>query len=425
MNKKFWLDCVLGTVFIFSIMWVLFNVTQFQIFDAFDPIGEALDDMEMTDVAFSKLREDPVPDTNVVLVNIGLLSRAEIAQQVAIVNKYNPAVIGFDSFFITESSDTLGDLALSHSLSQVENLVMVTKLLQTPKLAAQGEGLDIYDSLMYSHPMFVKNAHFAFANLDTDAEQQDDFKTCRAFPTKRVVNEEEQVAFGVKMAQLYDAQKAQKLLDRNKPFEIINYRGNLVDFFGRTGYPNMFYALDVDDVLSENFVPEMIKGKIVIFGFLGQDFFDTSWDDKFFTPLNKDYAGKANPDMYGAVVHANIISMILKEDYVNELNDKEGFGILVAILICFLNVTLFSYVYKKIPRWYDGVTKLIQLMEIMLIIFLMVIVFSEYSFKLNLVITLAAIALAGDGLEVFYGVVKNIFNKESRKQLLTIRRKTV
>lgn len=425
MNKKFWLDCVLGTVFIFSIMWVLFNVTQFQIFDAFDPIGEALDDMEMTDVAFSKLREDPVPDTNVVLVNIGLLSRAEIAQQVAIINKYNPAVIGFDSFFITESSDTLGDLALSHSLSQVENLVMVTKLLQTPELAAQGEGLDVYDSLMYSHPMFVKNAHFAFANLDTDAEQQDDFKTCRAFPTKRVVYDEEQVAFGVKMAQLYDHQKAQKLLNRDKPFEIINYRGNLVDFFGRTGYPNMFYALDVDDVLSENFVPEMIKGKIVIFGFLGQDFFDTSWDDKFFTPLNKDYAGKANPDMYGAVVHANIISMILKEDYVNELNDKEGFGILVAIIICFLNVTLFSYIYKRIPRWYDGVTKLIQLMEIMLIIFLMVIVFSEYSFKLNLVITLAAIALAGDGLEVFYGVVKNIFNKESRKQLLTIRRKTV
>ncbi|ELR70112.1 hypothetical protein C900_03797 [Fulvivirga imtechensis AK7] len=414
-----------GTIFIFGMMWMFFNVSQFGIFDAFDPIGEALDDMEMTDVAFSQLRKDPVPDTNIVLVNFGEISRAKIAEQVAIINKYDPAVIGFDSFFDFLSPDTLGDLALSNALAEVKNLVMVTKLLQTDSIIMLGEGLDIYDSLEISHPIFVKNAHLAFANLDTEAANQEDFKTCRAFPTMRMVNEEQHVAFAVKMAELYDSEKAQNLLERDNPFEIINYRGNLVDFFGRTGYPNMFYALDVDDVFNENFVPEMIKGKIVIFGFLGKDFFDTSWDDKFFTPLNKDYAGKANPDMYGAVVHANIISMILKEDYVNELNDKEGFGILLAIIICFLNITLFSYIYHVLPPWYDGITKIIQLIEIMLIIFLMVIVFSEYSFKLNLVITLAAIALAGDGLEVYYGVVKNLFNKESRKLLFTIRHKRV
>ena len=425
MGRKFWIDCILGTLFIFSIMWVIFNVTQFQIFDAFDPVGEALEDMEMTDVAFSQLREDPVPDTNIVIVNIGLLSRAEIARQLQIINQYDPAVVGFDSFFNYRSADTLGDLVLSNAFSEVENLVMVTKLLQTDSLKALHEGDDIYDSLETSHELFRKHANMAFANLDTDAENQEDYKTCRAFPTRRVVNGEEQVAFGVKVAELFDKEKVKKLKQRDNPTEIINYRGNLVDFFGRTGYPNMFYALDVDDVFNENFVPEMIKGKIVLFGFMGQDFFDTSWDDKFFTPLNKNYAGKANPDMYGVVVHANIISMILKGDYVNELTDKEGMGILVAILICFLNVVVFSYVYIKVPDWYDGITKLIQLVEIMLIIFLMVIVFSEYSFKLNLVITLAAIALAGDGLEVFYGVVKNLFNKESRKQLFTIRRKRV
>ncbi|MBL6447027.1 CHASE2 domain-containing protein [Fulvivirga sp. 29W222] len=425
MGRKFWIDCILGTLFIFCIMLVIFNISQFQIFDAFDPVGEALEDMEMTDVAFSQLREDPVPDTNIVIVNIGMLSRAEIARQLQIINQYDPSVIGFDSFFNFRSADTLGDLALSNAFSEVKNLVMVTKLLQTDSLKIKRSGDDIYDSLEVSHELFRQGAHLAFANLDTDAENQEDYKTCRAFPTRRIVKGEEQVAFAVKMAELYNPAKVEKLKGRNKPTEVINYRGNLVDFFGRTGYPNMFYALDVDDVFNENFVPEMIKGKIVLFGFMGSDFFDTSWDDKFFTPLNKNYAGKANPDMYGVVVHANIISMILKEDYVNELTDKEGVGILVAILICFLNVALFSYVYFKLPDWYDGITKLVQLAEIMLIIFLMVIVFSEYSFKLNLVITLAAIALAGDGLEVFYGVVKNLFNRETRKQLFTIRRKKV
>ncbi|MEX2336757.1 MAG: CHASE2 domain-containing protein [Fulvivirga sp.] len=423
--RNFWVDSILGTVFIFSIMWLIFNVSQFAIFDAFDPIGAALEDMEMTDVAFSQLREDPVPDTNIVLVNIGLLTRAEIAHQLNIINKYKPKVVGFDSFFSARSGDTLGDLALSSAFAETENLVMVSKLLQTDSLSITHKGVDIYDSLEISHPMFVQHAHLAFANLDTEAETQDDFKTCRSFPTRRAVNGEEEVAFAVKLSQLYDPAKGERLLERHNSFEVINYRGNVVDYFGRTGYPNMFYALDVSDVLTENFVPEMIRGKIVIFGFLGKDFFDTSWDDKFFTPLNKNYAGKANPDMYGAVVHANIVSMILKEDYVNELNDKEGFGLLLAIFISFINIALFTYIYRTLPEWYDGITKLIQLVEIMFLVFLMVIVFSEYSFKLNLVITIAAIALAGDGLEVFHGVIKNLFNKESRKQLFTIKQKMV
>ena len=66
------------------------------------------------------------------------------------------------------------------------------------------------------------------------------------------------------------AMKTQKFLDRNNFSEVINYRGNVVDSVGSTNYPQMFYTLDVDDVLNENFVPEMIKDKIVIFGFLGE-----------------------------------------------------------------------------------------------------------------------------------------------------------
>jgi hypothetical protein len=60
----------------------------------------------------------------------------------------------------------------------------------------------------------------------------------------------------------------------------------------------MFYTLDVDDIASENFVPEMIKIRLSSFGFLGEYMGDPSWDDKFYTPLNKKLAGKANPDMF-------------------------------------------------------------------------------------------------------------------------------
>src|SRR5204863_8612664 len=105
-------------------------------------------------------------------------------------------------------------------------------------------------------------------------------------------------------------------------------------------------------------VPEMIKGKAVIFGFLGKQLGDPSWSDKFYTPLNKKLAGKANPDMFGVVVHANIVSMILDEDYVDQMSDWQQY--LLAFVICVLNVALFSIINTRYPSWYDGITKLLQ-----------------------------------------------------------------
>ena len=422
-NKRLLLDNVLATVFIFSLMGLFGSVSQFGIFDAFDPIGDALADMEMSDIVFSRLREDPMPDTNIVVVNIGNLPRSMIGEQIKIISKYNPKVIGIDSFFGPDNpnpDDSLGNFILSDAITNGRNVVMVTKLLQSDSLSSSREGDDIYDSLYYSAPFFMMNATEGFANLETDAENQDDFKACRAFPPKRKVVDQDKFAFSVQMAYLYDSAKAKKFVGRENDWETINYRGNIVDIFGRTGYPNMFYALDWYQVLKEDFVPELIKDKIVIFGYLGGDFFDTSWDDKFFTPLNKKYAGKANPDMYGVVVHANIVSMILKEDYIDSMSEISG--IILGILLCFVNVSVFAIIYRRLPRWYDGITKVIQLIEITILGLIMIFVFHWFSFKLNLTITMIAVALAGDSLEVYYGVLKNLFRKESLKQLFTIQR---
>ena len=123
-----------------------------------------------------------------------------------------------------------------------------------------------------------------------------------------------------------------------------------------------FTRLTLKTWLTENFVPEMIKDKIVIFGFLGEYLGDPSWDDKFYTPLNKKLAGKANPDMFGAVVHANIVSMILNEDYVEQMAEWQE--VVMAIILCLLNVALFSLINTNLPLWYDGITKLLQLIQL-------------------------------------------------------------
>lgn len=419
MFRKFWLDVIFATVFIFGLMFVFSKITAFQVFDLFDPVGEALGEMQMTDVVFSQLRNDPVADERIVLVNIGYEQRPTIAMMLDSINQHNPAVIGIDSFFDFPKEDTIGDIMLSEAMARVENLVLVSKLLASkdPEKAEQ----NIVDSVHYSWEFFNQHADAnAFATLDTEAKEQGDLKFCRQFWPQMEVKGEKHVAFAVKMAEYYDPEKAQKFLDRGYESELINFKGNVLDY-GATKFGTKYFALDVQDVFMGNYVPEMIEGKVVIFCYLGQFLGDRrTFEDKFITPLNANYVGRTLPDMFGGVIHANIVSMILSEDYIYYLNDK--LENIIGIILAFFNVAFFSVIYKRIPKWYDGATKLFQLFELAGLLFLTVYIFDEYNFVMELGLGFFAIALSGDALEVYYGVVKNSFTKEGRRSLFRAER---
>ena len=77
------------TLFVFLAMWGVSGISHIQLFSAFDPISQALGEFELTDYVFSKLRPDPVPDSRIVLVNIGP-SRREIGQQIQIISQHKP-----------------------------------------------------------------------------------------------------------------------------------------------------------------------------------------------------------------------------------------------------------------------------------------------------------------------------------------------
>jgi CHASE2 domain-containing sensor protein len=428
MKKSFWTDAIIATSFTFLLMWGILQITKLNVFNAFDSIGKALTDVELTDYVFSNLRADPPLDTNIVVVNIGNLSRREVAQQIQIISKFKPKVIGIDGFYNCQGLprdtvycpqliDTLGNLMLANAIKEAGNVVLVTKLLQSSKL----QNLDVadqFDSLEYSDPLFNDGAYaLGYASLETDAAFQDDVKTCRSFNPSVMVNGQKNLAFSVQMAMRYDSVKTNKFLERKNFSEIINYRGNIYDLFHQTNYPQVFYTLDVQDVFSENFVSGMIKDKVVIFGFLGAELGDPSWSDKFYTPLNLKMAGKANPDMFGVVVHANIVSMIMNEDYVDRMHKWQE--ALIAIVICLLNVALFSLIHDKLPDWYDGITKSLQIAELILFTILMVMVFDLYAFKLDITLTLAGVALVGDSYEIYIGVFKKLLNRVKNLRLFT------
>ena len=425
--KKFWLQSLVITSFVFFMMWAVSKLADLKLLNAFDPISQALSDFELTDYAFSNLRPDPLVDQRIILVNFGNLTRGEVAEQVRIINQYKPKVIGIDGFYNCEGGlrdtlncpqllDEMGNLLLANAIQEAGNVVLVSKLLQSDSLT-NSNGIDDYDSVEYADPIFKEVANNGFANLVTDANFQEDVKICRKLIPQWNVRGQEHYAFAVEMCMKYDSLKTIKFLERNNEEELINYRGNVEIQDLRlknlkrsntqsTNFNGMFYAIDVDQLQKGEILGEIFKGNIIIMGFMGSRFGDITWEDKYFTPLNKKVAGRANPDMFGVVVHANIAAMILNEDYVNELADWQKYSI--AFFICFMTVALFKVIDEKLPIWFDAFSVLIQVLQLLLISGLMVYAFAVFSFKLDLTVTLAAAAIVGPGYDIFKSAQKQV-----------------
>lgn len=385
----------------------------FKVFEFFDPIGEMFADFELTDLVFSQLRDDPIADQRIVIVNFGVIPREGIARQIEILNQYNPKAIGLDATFFAEKTWE-EDSALSRVLSETDNVVIAEYL-------RYDEETD--EPLPPRQPPahIVQNNHLGYVNLITSAESQEDLKMCRDFFPYQKVGNETHYALSVKLAMAADSAKTQKFLDRGNDIETINYKGNVFKFVA-SQYGMKYFVLDVNDIFEGNFTADLLQDKIVIMCHLGAFLGDTNTnEDRFFTPLNKNYVGKAEHDMFGGVVHANIISMILDEDYIDEM--PHSHSVILGILICLVNVFLFKIVYAVMPKWYDGITKLFQLVELAFFSFLMVWIFAQFNSKADFTLVLIVIALSGDSIEVYHGVVKNLFSKKRRREILKVKKR--
>lgn len=383
------LDAFFGTMFLYFVVIGLMNLPID--LDILDPVEQALQDLEITDMAFSKFKGlDNLPaDTNIVLVNIKHLDRAGIADLLNAVNKYEPSVVGIDAFFRNPKSP-MQDFPLMMAMSQTKNLVLVTEL-QKPR-----EDEEAFDSVAYSHPDFSQYAYGAFANLKT-GEKTAGFRTVREFSPFFYVQDTIYLGFAAKIASLYNKEAFDKLMRRNNLSETINWRGQ----------ENKFYAIDSEDLLESGSDFSFIKGKIVLMGYLGEYLYDNrSVVDKFYTPLNERSAGRSYPDMFGLVVHANSISMILKGNYIEELNEAQKKWL--GILITFVNVFFFIIIADRFKPLYDLLTKSIQIIEAIILLFLTTNWLYTYDIKIDMTYALIMVLLSGDLIEVYAGSLRDL-----------------
>jgi len=358
-----------------------------------------------------------------------------MAEQIRIINEYKPRVIGLDALLSCEGGlrdtincpalrDPIGNYLLAEAIREAGNVVLASKVLLSDSLSSFDT--DQYDSLEVIDSIFSESSKPGYVNLPTDAKYQEDIKQCRSIFPRLEVNGQEQLYFGVQIAMQYDSVRTKKFLARGNQEELINFRGNIevLRILAKseknkdasvTEFTNYFYVIDADQVLNREFLGEIMRDNIVIMGYMGDYLGDSAWEDKFFTPLNKIPAGRANPDMFGPVVHANAVAMIINEDYVDEIPEWIQYSI--AFIVGLLTVAFFFVIDDKLPHWFDALSVLVQVVEVILISLLVVQAFALWSLNLELSVAIGISALVGPTYDIYKSIKTEIQRGLERRQL--------
>ena len=338
------------------------------------------------------MRPQVMPDTSIVIVNVGYLNRRQIARQLERIEKENPRVIGLDLLF-TGKENQEDDSLLISILSSNNNCVVINQM------SAFNVATETFDSISLPAIQLDERIKYGFANLPSSGDESR--RTVRDFIPIAIVGNDTAYSFAAKIAGLYDQALVKRIQERGKSREPINYRRNISEL----GY----YFINYDQVMDTTVDISVCKDKIVLLGFTGIDLQTKTFEDIFFTPLNKNYAGKSFPDMYGVVIHANIISMVLANDYINEMSFVAN--LLIAFIICFTMVFVLEKAKNRFTKTYAGISKLIVLFAVIFYFFIAVYVFSLYNFKLNLTLTLISIFLVPTAIEIYENYLNPLFQK--------------
>jgi CHASE2 domain-containing sensor protein len=417
-------------------------------FDALNPLEKMFGDFDITDIYFSQIRnaknkkgaaeiEDAKADDRIIVVNIGGADggRQRMVDLLNIINQYEPKCVGVDAFFVSYKTDSIMgpiNAALEKAFKNTKNLVMATEARFTQKtiekVIADDDYEPVFDSLRTSHPNFMEGAEKGLVNLITEATRDNieradlagGLATCRTFSPREKINGVEYLAFAVKLAQIYNPKVVDRFLRRGNEVEFINYYGNY-EKFGYINYYQLFEmadAVQAGDEGAKQALSNLFKGKIVLLGFTGVEDIHkvTSDEDRFYTPLNENYVGKAERDMYGVHIHANIISMILNEDYINTM--PKWLDYVVAFVIAYLTTALFVFLHEKLDFWYDGLSIVVQFLLSVLVVFAILEVFAEFQMKVDWSLGFLAIIFIPNLVEVYYGALTKIYERRQRRRRL-------
>jgi CHASE2 domain-containing sensor protein len=355
-------------VFVFLILLGMIPIN----FYVLNPMKMALKDFDFNDIAYAKAhKDDKIPiDRRIVIVNIGVLDRAELGFLIERVNEYKPKVIGLDSYFEGEKEPEK-DSILKEAFRKTKNLVAVS--------VADTINDHIKIRKNYFDDVLPKRG---FANI-----LGEDVGTLRYYAPFEKIEGNRYPQITSAIVKEYNDIAYEKLEKRHKAVETINYTRAVNDEDKKK-----YQVLEPDDLYNDVVDSNLLKGKIVLLGYINLD--PNNVEDKKFTPMNHKFYGKQHPDMNGVVVLANIISMVLDGNYIKKMPSWVAW--VFAILIGWLHMSLYIRYYLESHIWFHLVAKLTQVFSVIFFAYLGMIIYDKFRVRLDMKYTLYVIALAVD-----------------------------
>ena len=416
--KKLALDAAAATLVVFTLAWLV-GLLPFQ-FGVFEPVREVLADFSYTDLYYSDLHVKQVStpqldsiNKDIVLVNIGarsLRGRAELAAVLRAVATCQPRVVGLDAYFLPRIDSA--NAALAAAIGQVPRIVVGAFL---PSRRARPHPSP-------TQPELATVPH-GFLNFKGDDSLN---TTIRHFRPFIHAADTVYLSWSAELVKRYDT-AAYALLCRRHPSataeeEEIRYQGNV----------QSFQHLEATELLDGSLPPAAMRnhlnGKLVLLGAMGEQAGQLSptdtYEDRFFTPLNEKRMGRTRPDMYGVVIEANIVAMLLQKKYVNATPKWLEWAL--GVVICFGLIFLFSFVAERFPLWYIPLNRIAQFLILLILVYVVVQVYAHYSRTIDITLSLAALALVGDAVALYEALRDSIRNgwRWTRRKLLH-RRKSI
>ncbi|MEM6726686.1 MAG: CHASE2 domain-containing protein, partial [Bacteroidota bacterium] len=303
---------------------------------------------------------------------------------------------------------TRADTLLQASLRNVKQVVLGVELFHDPEVPGA------YLDSVAVDTFFTNQVKLGFVNFPGDEN-----RTIRWFDPTSTLPGEPIHAFATELVQQYAPAKADILLARNDGFEEIHFLGDRDNFI-------RFDIQQAIDVIPLVDLKKAVEGKIVLIGYATEDEWLNPLIDRHYTPLNKSYTGKTIPDMYGVVLHANVLRMIIEEEYIVLL--PAWITLIINVLFCYFNVLIIYWIYHKFHDAFHGVTRILQIGEAILIFFVLAWLFYFFRIKLQLGWGILALLLAYDVIEFYESWIRErlpVLNRIPDHLELPFGRKTV
>ena len=108
--------------------------------------------------------------------------------------------------------------------------------------------------------------------------------------------------------------------------------------------------------------------------------------------------------MYGAVIHANVLSMVLQGTYIFEL--PQWMEVILIVAFTYGNLLVIHWIYHNLSDTYHGITRIMQLVELFVLFFLVSLLFYHFRLKVEFAIGFLALVLAYDVVMIYESFIR-------------------